>query len=171
MRLFFALWPAPETAGALAHWAQRMQRTAGGRATRAGAIHLTLAFLGEVEPRRLQDAVTAARTVNGAAHALPLEEARYWEHNRVVWAGPREVPAPLAALAARLREALARAGFVLEARSFQAHVTLVRKARPPGSLPALPAVDWPIGEFVLLRSELSCEGSSYQVLERFPLGG
>ena len=35
----------------------------------------------------------------------------------------------------------------------------------------LPQVDWPVNEFVLVRSILSSEGSRYAVLERFPLQG
>ena len=33
------------------------------------------------------------------AHALPVEQAQYWKHRRIVWAGPREMPAALATLA------------------------------------------------------------------------
>ena len=57
----------------------------------------------------------------------------------------------------------------LETRAFQAHVTLIRKAREPRELPPLPAIEWPVGEFVLVRSALSREGSSYETIERFAL--
>jgi 2'-5' RNA ligase len=169
MRLFFALWPPLEAAAARAHWAAKVQRATRGRVTRAETIHLTLAFLGEVPEARLPDAVAAAREVRGAAHALPIEEARYWEHNRIVWAGPREMPAPLAELASELRAALLRGRFALESRPFQAHITLIRKAGTPRSLPPLPAVDWPVGEFVLVRSASASEGSRYMFAERFAL--
>lgn len=169
MRLFFAAWPPPGAAAALALWAARAQRETGGRATRAETVHLTLAFLGEVEDARVPAAAGAAREVRAPAHALPIDEARYWEHNRIVWVGPREIPAALGTLASDLRAALLRAGFALEKRPFQAHITLVRKARAPRALPPLPALDWPVAEFVLVRSELSNEGSQYATVERFPL--
>jgi 2'-5' RNA ligase len=61
---------------------------------------------------------------------------------------------------------------VLESRAFHAHVTLIRRAREPGAeLPPPPRVDWPVDEFVLVRSALSREGSRYEVLERFALRG
>ena len=170
MRLFFALWPAPRTAGALHDWAMRASRESGGRVTHAETIHLTLAFLGEVAAERLPAAIEAARRVKGATHTLPIEQARYWKHNRIVWAGPNETPAPLAALAAELKACLLKAGFELEARAFAAHVTLIRNAREPrAALPELPRVDWPVGEFVLVRSVLSREGSSYEPIERCAL--
>jgi 2'-5' RNA ligase len=162
VRLFFAAWPPPETAAALADWARALD----GRRVPAEKIHLTLAFLGAAQPDK---AAAAARRVQGRAHALPIEVAKYWKHNQIVWAGPRETPPALAALADALHFELYRAEFILERRPFAAHVTLVRKARRPASLPPLPAVDWPIRELALVNSTVSANGSTYDILERFPL--
>ena len=162
MRLFFAAWPPPETAAALAGWARQLD----GRPIPAEKIHLTLAFLGRSQPER---AAASARRVQGRAHALPLEVAKYWKHNEIVWAGPRDTPADLAALVDALHLELYRAEFILERRRFAAHVTLVRKAPKPAALPPLPAVDWPIRELALVRSTVSANGSTYDILERFPL--
>jgi 2'-5' RNA ligase len=162
VRLFFAAWPPPEAAAALAQWA----RDLAGRAIPAEKIHLTLAFLGEAQPDK---AVAAARRAQGRAHALPIEVAKYWKHNQIVWVGPRETPPELAALVDALHLQLYRAEFILERRPFAAHVTLARKARKPASLPPLPAVDWPIRELVLVSSTVSSSGSTYETLERFPL--
>ena len=165
MRIFFALWPPAETARALARWAVETQRQTGGSATHESKIHLTLAFLGEADAQR---AIAAAKRVTGKAHALPIEQTRYWRDNKIVWAGPRETPTPLLEIFKRLEFELYKEDFMLERRPFAAHVTLIRKARA-ATLPPLPAVDWPVGEFVLVRSALSAAGSSYEVLEHFPL--
>lgn len=162
MRLFFALWPPRESARALAEWAGGLD----GRAIPAEKIHLTLAFLGEAEP---QKAIAAARRVQGRAHGLPIETAKYWKHNRIVWAGPRETPALLKEMVEALHLELFRAEYVLERRPFAAHVTLVRNARPPRRLPPLPAVDWPVREFSLVRSSVDSKGSTYDAVERFAL--
>ncbi len=162
MRLFFAAWPPPEAAVALAAWAARLE----GRATPAEKIHLTLAFLGAVDAAT---AIAAARGVQGRGHALPIEVAKYWKHNRIVWAGPRELPPELEALVEALHFQLFRAEFILERRPFAAHVTLLRKAAAPRSLPELPVVTWPVRDFVLARSSVSSRGSTYDILERFPL--
>jgi 2'-5' RNA ligase len=165
MRLFFALWPPAETADALAAWAHAAQRLTGGRPTDAAKIHLTLAFLGDADPRR---AVIAARRAAGAVHDLPIEHARHWRENNIVWAGPRETPLALAALFKSLSLELYREEFILERRPFAAHVTLIRKARA-ARLPPLPAVEWPVREFLLVRSSLSSKGSTYEPLEHFAL--
>src|SRR4051812_36060417 len=128
MRLFFALWPPPETARALGEWAQEVQRESGGRATREETIHLTLAFLGD---GNADMARVAARVVQARAFELKIDAAKYWRHNRIVWVGPQEMPGELRDLVGQLHPALAKSGFVLEKRPFAAHITLVRKANAP----------------------------------------
>jgi len=115
-------------------------------------------------------AVAAARRVRAEAHDLPIEIARYWKHNRVLWAGPRETPLKLKALVDALHFELYRAEYILERRPFAAHVTLLRSPRPPASLPALPKVTWPVEQFSLVSSSLSSTGSHYTIIERFALG-
>ena len=158
MRLFFALWPPRETALALHEWAKGLE----GRATPAEKIHLTLAFLGGVEPAKL---VAAAKKVQAQAFELPVDTAKYWRDNHIVWVGPREMPEGLRVLVERLQLALYRAEFILERRAFAAHVTLLRKARKPAAIAPLPRVEWPVREFTLVNSDLS----RYKVLERFAL--
>ena len=130
-----------------------MHDDTGGRISRLEAIHLTLAFLGEVRE-------IPALQIQGRKHQLPIEQARYWKHNQIVWVGPRETPKALLEIATALKT---------EERGFAAHITLIRKARAPSSLPQLPAVDWPVSEVTLVRSHLSSKGSSYEVLQRYPL--
>lgn len=166
MRLFFALWPPRATAEALAGWAAEVQKQSGGRVTATENIHLTLAFLGDADPGL---AGLAAKQANGRRHALPIEAAKYVRRNEMVWVAPAAMPAPLTELVASLHGALRAASFRLEERPFAAHVTLIRNARMPQSLPPLPAVEWPVDEFLLVRSRTSSKGSTYEPVDRFPL--
>jgi RNA 2',3'-cyclic 3'-phosphodiesterase len=161
-RYFFAVWPSAAAAGALEAWAKALE----GRVIAAAKIHLTLAFLGTVAPEK---AIAAARRVRARPHTLPIERAQYWKHNKIVCAGPRETPPGLKALVEPLHLELYRAEYILEQRPYAAHVTLLRSAPPPRELPPLPRVEWPVGEFTLVRSTNSAKGSTYEVFERFPL--
>jgi len=168
VRLFFALWPPAKTAHALAQWTHQVMQQTGGTAMATGNIHLTLAFLGEADPAKAHN---AAQRVTGARHALPIDHAHYWRHNKIVWVGPQTMPPPLAALVGQLHGALREHGFALEDRPFAAHITLLRKAKPPKVLPPLPKVEWPVDEMLLVRSRTSPKGSTYEPVERFPLTG
>ena len=80
-------------------------------------------------------------------------------------------------LSGQLRKALARAGFRVggEGRDFVPHVTLVRRvpeATAPTERRPLPAIApfvWRNARFVLVGSTLSALGSSYRIIDEFPL--
>ena len=163
MRLFFAVWPPALAAHALAGWSEAAARATGGRRTAEGNIHLTLAFLGQADPAK---AIAAAERVKATAHQLPIEEGRYI--NRMVWVAPKKTPPALAALHENLAMELYREEFILERRPYAAHVTLIRDARR-AQLPPLPSVEWPVDEFLLMRSSVSSRGATYEPLERFAL--
>lgn len=166
MRLFFALWPPLAIAEALAAWARRLQRDTDGRVVVARNIHLTLAFLGEVADARLP--ALRRLPVWGEPHSLQMDEAGYWPRNSLLWVGPREMPPQLSRTASRLHDMLSTAGLPTERRPFAAHVTLIRKARAPAEMPALPALQWPVADCVLARSEPSPHGLRYELLQRYP---
>lgn len=170
MRLFFALWPPHQTALALAAWARRVKHDlgAGGVSGPAANLHLTLAFLGEVEEARLPE--LRSFPVWGEHHALVLDEVGYWARNSLLWAGARETPRPLVDLAGRLHDLLSAREFRTESRPFAAHVTLLRKAKALEEWPALPGeLDWPVEECVLARSVRTRQGPVYEILQRYPL--
>ncbi len=167
-RLFFALWPDAGAATALEAAARLAHAACGGRCLQRDSLHLTLAFLGDLPAERAAAAEAAAADLAGEAFPLRLDRLGYWRHNRILWAGC-DLPPPLAALAAELAARLGAAGFTLEARPFAAHVSLLRNARCQ-TPPALDApIDWPVGGFVLVESQLSRSGARYQVRRRWPL--
>ena len=133
----------------------------------AERIHLTLAFLGEVEQERLAE--LKALPVRGRCHELPIEQARYWPRSRIVWVGPERTPEPLLRLSGGLNRELGSRRFRTEAREFAAHITLLRDARAPEALPPLPRVRWPVEEVVLARSRLSPAGPDYSIVQRYAL--
>ena len=171
-RVFFALWPSPESAGQLADVADSFVARAGGRATSQENIHVTLAFIGDVPVGRLADLERAVREVHGEAFALTLDRFGIWRHNRIFWAGCSVLPPALAELSAALGAALTAAGFAVAdaRRTFTPHVTLARKmAVLDTELPECEPVASNNRQFVLVRSSLSAGASSYRSIAEFPL--
>ena len=162
-RLFFALWPDEVVRAALAAWTRELRTLCGGRAPHPQDLHLTLAFLGSVEADRIGAIERAAEEVAPRAATLILDQPGYWKHNRIVWAGASAPPPALESLVQELRGALVRSGVAFDAKRFVSHVTLLRDARPPPSLPAVEPVRWEVEGFVLAGSSPR-PGGRYEVL-------
>lgn len=166
VRIFFALWP--DTAGrcGLAAWQAALKAHCGGREMKPDGLHVTLVFLGSVAADRLEALKLAAEEVAGECFELTLDEARYWEHNHILYAAPGVVPPQLVKLVCALEKNLTLHRFGFEKHEYKPHVTLLRNAHwTDQPLPGMSRVCWPVRDFVLLQSE----GGSYRTLARFNL--
>ena len=163
MRLFFALWPDDEVRAQLVHWSRELHAVCGGRPIRLENLHLTLAFLGSVEDRRVKEVERAASEVAAHASTLVLDQPGFWKHNRIAWAGASAVPGELGAMVGELREALQRSRVDFDPKEFVSHVTLLRDAREPRAMPELEPIRWDWDGFVLVRS-VTQPRSRYEVL-------
>lgn len=148
MRLFFALGFSPATRQAIAQVQQRLRQAAlTARCPAEGNLHLTLAFLGEVPPARLEDATAALEA---------LSPRRL---------GPEPCP-ELSALREELIFQLERRGLWYQPGEFRPHVTLARKVSFPGEAPGVEALlpqplAAPCGRVSLVRSQLTAAGALY----------
>jgi 2'-5' RNA ligase len=168
-RVFFALCPDATVRARIAQAAGRMHRLTQGRRIPEQQLHLTLAFIGEVSDEDLKQLLSPPKDIFTPAFLLTLDEWGWWARKAVGWAGPSVVPAALRQLADNLHSWLRDAGFDLEARSFAAHVTLVRH----GESVVLPKfselIHWHVREFSLVNSLLTPEGARYNVLGKWLL--
>ncbi len=168
-RLFFALWPSAAASAGLSEAGKCLHEVCGGRRMRAETIHLTLAFLGEVEPERIGDLLRLAGEIRAPVFGLNLTRFGWWAHNRIVWAAPDETPAELILLVDALREKLRNAGFHFDTKPFVPHITLLRKADCRKNPLPVGEVEWRAEDFVLVRSVPGEGGAAYEVLGRWPL--
>ncbi len=169
-RVFFALWPTAAERRRLADWQERLHKLCGGRAMRGETLHATLVFIGDVELPRLEALQLAAQEAGGQGFRLCFDAARYWEHNRIVYAVPADPPQQMAQLVATLQQRLAAHGFQFDRRAYQPHVTLLRNAQwRDEAMPRMQPVCWQAADFVLVQSVSRNGLASYEVLARFPL--
>lgn len=168
-RLFFALWPSPGVQQALSRQAQACRRECGGRSPGTERLHLTLAFLGDVERARHPLLAAIGGSLAAPAFDLVIDRIEYWRHNRIVYAAPSRVPDALPALVLALRQRLAVAGWPAEERSFAPHVTLVRDAqRAPASVAFAPLV-WPVDTIRLVETIREDGKAAYRMLQSWTL--
>ena len=186
-RLFFAV-PVPGAARAPLEAAlPRLESLlTGARVTPPGGWHLTLAFLGQVQPELADEVVRVGEgSVAGVGPArLRLEGAGTFPQGRrarVLWAGIGGDAEVLVGLAASLAAAGKAAGLRSEERPLAPHLTLARFSTPaPVPQEALDLVaaaaaesePWEARELACFRSTLGGpRGARYRVVREFPLTG
>ena len=148
--------------------------------------HLTLHFLGEIDPALLPRLAEGLAAVAGAHRpfAISIEGVGAFprpDQPRVVWRGVGEGRGELAQLAAAVREADAAAGAPSDERTFAPHLTLFRvrsaadaaRARDllDGRTPPPPPSRWTVRELQLIESVRLPSGLEHRVRAREPLGG
>lgn len=165
-RLFLALWPPAEVAQALAAAGERKAEACAGRPVAAVRIHLTLVFLGEVAPGRVDAVREAARDAWRGPIGLSIDRCGSFGRAKVAWVAPSRVPDALAQLHSRLEDALRSGGFDLERRAFAPHLTLVRRIRRPAAPAPIEPIAWEADHFRLV--ETRAEGGGYGEVARWP---
>lgn len=149
------------------------------------AIHVTLAFLGELDDQRVADAIEAARETAAGASPFWLAPGRMGIFGpeyapRVVWIGIGGQVGRLRALQRRLAHALDARGFPLDSKPFEPHLTLARlttridepaalRLRQLRSEPPPRSRTWNVDDLRVMRSDLSRSGARYTPLAVIPL--
>jgi len=179
VRLFFAVALPSSVRSALA----RLQTTdAAYRWVDAEQLHVTLAFLGEQPESRLAELESIGQAAAGASDASTLHLGQPGSFGprsapRVLWIGLAGDLSALLHLASALTERLRDAGFPVEDRPLQPHITLARRReRGPGGSPvpwpppeAPTSATIPLDQLILFQSRLSPRGATYVPLGQFPL--
>lgn len=188
-RLFFALWPSEAQRDALAQAVAPSVQSCGGRAVPTHNLHVTLAFLGSVpegrvaELDRIADRLAAAVPPDASSWSLSFERLEHWARPQILvalgseerdevhfGAGAREAqPASPPALALRLKDETAAAGFSPDLKPFRAHVTVARKVAHGVAAHATCAVQWRFDAFALMESRPHASGPLYSVVESYLL--
>lgn len=129
MRCFIAAWPTDETRLALGRLITELkQRVRNGRAMQSRNLHLTLAFIGELEPARADDVARSCTELVSEPCDWTIDTLGSFPRARVVWAGG-PLNERLAACASRARTRLDELGVPFDRKEFVPHVTLLRDMR------------------------------------------
>lgn len=163
------------------------------RWVRPESLHITLKFIGEQKPERVEAISDRLRQVEGGPIEIRLGGHGFFptvKSARVFWIGI-QAGSELGQLATNIDASAAELGIPHEDRPFSPHLTLARGGSGAGS-PKSQESDRPNSrfavlekrlatmgnldfgsmtarEFILYQSQLSPKGSKYTKLERFPL--
>jgi 2'-5' RNA ligase len=177
VRVFVAFFPPPEVQRTLAA-AAGLLPTDAFRLTAPERVHLTLKFLGEVQPEDLIRVGSALEAIG--QHGEPFDAAVSGfgvfpsaRRARILWAGIGQGAEGFRALSRAVENLLEPEGFGREDKPFVPHLTLGRARRPVLFDPdeaTLPRLGFSVGALDLVESRQGEPGVTYSVLERYPLG-
>ena len=196
MRIFIGIDLDPEVRARISRFLEGVQGFAPeARWVRPESLHITLKFIGEQPPERVEAIAERLRRIGCGAFEIRCSEHGFFptaKAPRVFWIGIHAGP-QLAELAESIDMATAELGIPGEDRPYSPHLTLARggagrssgspkwrKGDGPNSifaalekrLAAMTELDFgtmTAHEFILYQSQLSRGGSKYTKLQRFPL--
>lgn len=183
MRTFIAI-PLPADCPALLETLQAHLRTSAAdvRWTAVSSIHLTLKFLGEIDPADAGRMAGAFQTIAASQETFSLSLGGLGafpgpRNPRVVWCGVQGELEQLGKLQRRVDEACVLLGFPAEEREFRPHLTLgrIRSGRNLQRLSDCIRIgpdlrcELQADRFNIYRSTLRPSGAVYDVLESFAL--
>jgi len=143
-------------------------------------LHLTLAFLGEVDETVTDQLLVALSGITVSTFTLRFSGVGCFPDRRrprVLWVGLEKNPY-LESLADQVRSAVLSCGILQEERPFSPHITLARLRQPAGR-EVVRFLDQPlthelpkiaVREFILFRSQLTAAGAIHTPLNTISLG-
>ncbi|MBS3812211.1 RNA 2',3'-cyclic phosphodiesterase [Candidatus Bipolaricaulota bacterium] len=187
MRTFFCLEIPEETRKRMAKLSEDIYQPAYVKWVDPANLHVTLKFLGEVEPSRVDEIEEAAKAPADHNPAFTMEIDKLGSfpkvsYPKVIWLGSSSEPAEIHSLYADLEEEMAGLGFDPEERDYIPHITLGRtKEKNNGRIKEMGrelesfsvGENWEveIDELTLMESELRRDGPVYTPLFKLPLQG
>jgi len=155
MRLFIAINFTDETICRLLSLRDELRsRSENGRFSSPENMHLTLAFLGECDSRQTTSIIAAMETVHFEPFSISIERIGRFRRNGgdIWWAGVQSSNT-LIRLHKDLSEKLIDAGFTLDERKYNPHITLGREVVTDAAPWQMPPFGETVGSIELMKSE------------------
>ena len=168
-RLFFALWLDEAVIQQIKKNVIDNFSACEGRVLDSKNWHITLAYFGSADATVQTCLEQQVGKIISPPFELQLSQCGYWPRPKVAWLAPIEIPDALNHLTKELQHEIQSCGFKPEAREFQPHITLVRKAQKEPSVIEVKAINLKVSEFCLVESRTEATGAQYTVLKRWAL--
>ena len=168
-RLFFALRPDKTLARKLHSLAAPLRCAERERVMASSLIHMTIRYVGLVDAATQTCLQTMAQNIHVEKFEFTLQSLGYWKKPRVIWSAPTSWPESLNQLVMHLEQGCQHCGGEAETRTFNPHVSLIRKATAAPLVNSHPPLLWHAADFALVESKSTRNGVEYQIVNRWPL--
>lgn len=177
LRLFVALYPPPEIVAELLEWVGAFDLPPY-RLTPADQVHLTLQFIGDVSPGRMNETIESVARSTAGLESFSMQLIRLIRlpergHARLI-AAEADSPPSLMEMQRRLAHRLARNPREKSGDRFLPHFTLARFRSPTrfdiaDEDAALDVPPFTVNTICLMSSTLSPAGARHDVVQEFTL--
>ncbi|GHU49085.1 RNA 2',3'-cyclic phosphodiesterase [Clostridia bacterium] len=153
MRLFIAINFNADTRARLISLREELRSNSrSGNFSRDENLHLTLAFIGECSPKKLDKIQTIMETVTFDPLEVMVDRLGTFSHGTLWWAGLRR-DRPLMYLKTEITHKLALCGFEMDGRKYHPHITLGREVVTDYSFGKIEPFGETVGTIDLMNSE------------------
>lgn len=168
-RSFFALWPDAAVRERLAAHAEDIAFAAGGRALKSDTFHLTLVFMGNVPDTDLNRLAATVDRISRKPFNIGLDRLACHERSKVAWIGTSHAPQALLDMQVQLQYEVESAGFSVDQRRFQPHLSIARNIDQDFDARAIDVILWSVRTMCLVHSDTKPEGASYKIVKTWKL--
>lgn len=166
MRLFTAITFSPETEECIYGISESLMNSFPRmRIEKKENLHLTLSFIGEVEPSSLSDVIEALDSVSFSPFVININDISFFSRKggRIYYIGVERNEA-LLSLQRSQEKALLDLGLKLEERKYRPHVTLSRRAYDDIPAASTNRIAEEVSSFSLMLSERGERGMIYTTI-------
>lgn len=166
-RLFFALWPDPQTRTKIEILNQTIS-IPGIKKVSAHNLHITLLFLGNTDAATEMRLRQLASTIGTQSFVVQFTQLDFWRKPKILCLTAPGYDTQLTLLVDSLTAIAKQCAMQTEDRTYQPHITLARKAHSLINVDVCP-IEWQADSFCLLESLSTTSGVRYQVVQRWEL--
>ncbi|MGR9053890.1 MAG: RNA 2',3'-cyclic phosphodiesterase [Gammaproteobacteria bacterium] len=162
-RLFFALWPDDAIRESCKNLVRELALKEG-RAVYLRNLHVTLAFLGNVDTKTEISLTEEAGKITAPNMNIVFDKLEFWRKPGILCLSASQADAATESLAGALLEIAVRLNIPVDTRPFVPHVTLFRKVKRPLQREIEPIV-WQADTFCLVQSQSILNEVEYEIVQ------
>jgi len=126
--------------------------------------HVTLVFLGLVEPELQVEICRSMTQVTSTPFTVQFRQITHWEKPKVLCLTDAKANVALLNVVTQIKKGVEKLGVSVERRPYQAHLTIAKGALRPHFAP-VNGISWQVESFCLLESIGVSSGVRYNVIQ------
>jgi len=136
------------------------------RPVAAENYHVTLVFLGLVEPGVQLEICRSMAQVTSPPFTVQFRQITHWKKPKVLCLTDSKANGALLNVVTQIKKSVEKLGVSVERRPFQAHLTVAKGVLRP-HVDSVSRISWPVESFCLLESISVSSGVRYAIIQRW----